>query len=238
MRQIVLDTETTGLYPNKGHRITEIGCVELINRRVTGNEFQCYINPERELEKISIEITGLTNEFLSDKPLFGDIVDDFIEFIADSEIIIHNAPFDLGFLRSEFDKLKLSFNELILSSCTIVDTLKLARAMHPGQKNSLDALVNRYQVGKLERVKHGALLDSQILAEVYLALTGGQCKLFESKDKANTNKSNFNNQNQGNSLFKTPVTPASREEVENHDSFLEFIQESNKIKALWKKIEE
>jgi len=176
MRQIVLDTETTGLEPSQGHRIIEIGCVELINRRMTENRYHQYINPEREIDDGAIEVHGITNEFLADKPVFGDVVEDFLRFIRGAELIIHNAPFDVGFINHE---LKLLDNQAqpVEACCSILDTLMMARNMHPGQKNSLDALCKRYEIDNSARDLHGALLDAEILAEVYLAMTGGQVRL-------------------------------------------------------------
>ena len=176
MRQIVLDTETTGLEPAQGHRIIEIGCVELINRRMTENRYHQYINPEREIDDGAIEVHGITNEFLADKPVFADVVEDFLRFIRGAELIIHNAPFDVGFINHE---LRLLDNQAqsVEAFCSILDTLMMARNMHPGQKNSLDALCKRYEIDNSARDLHGALLDAEILAEVYLAMTGGQVRL-------------------------------------------------------------
>lgn len=236
MRQIVLDTETTGLSPSSGHRITEIGCVELINRKATGNEFQCYINPERPLEKISIEITGLTDAFLADKPLFADVVDKFIDFVGrDAEFIIHNAPFDIGFLRAEFSRINRSFDDLILNTCTVLDTLKVARNTFPGQRNSLDALCSRFDITNFDRDKHGALLDSQILAEVYLLLTGGQCQLFDEKQPSTKAKAK-NSSKIANSI-NTIVVETSKNEEAEHKEFLAFVEESNQLKALWNSLD-
>lgn len=175
-RQIVLDTETTGINPKDGHRIIEIGCVELIDRKLTGNTYHVYINPMREIEQEAIEVHGITNEQLADKPLFKDIAQDFIDFIKGSELIIHNAPFDVGFMDHEF---ALTGQNLpnTHSICKVLDTLVMARRMRPGQKNNLDALCRFYNVDNSRRTYHGALLDSEILAEVYLYMTGGQTSL-------------------------------------------------------------
>lgn len=185
MRQIVLDTETTGLEPSQGHRIIEIGCVEISNRRITHNRFHQYIKPEREIDEGAIEVHGITNEFLDDKPLFRDVAGDFLAFVEGAELIIHNAPFDVGFINHE---LKLSGASLkrIEDSCSILDTLSMARQMHPGQKNNLDALCKRYEIDNSSRSLHGALLDAEILADVYLAMTGGQVHL--SLDGVDENK--------------------------------------------------
>ena len=176
MRQIVLDTETTGLEPRLGHRIIEIGCVEVIDRRITGNSYHQYINPEREIDEGAVEVHGITTAFLADKPLFTDIVDDFLNFIRGAELVIHNAPFDVGFIDHELNQLNQQQNN-VANICTVLDTLVLARRMHPGQKNNLDALCKRYDIDNSQRDLHGALLDAEILAETYLAMTGGQTML-------------------------------------------------------------
>ncbi len=175
MRQIVLDTETTGLEHAQGHRLIEVGCVELINRKLTGRHFHRYINPEREIDAGAIEVHGITNEMLADKPVFAHIVEELLEFVRDAELIIHNAPFDIGFLNCE---LALQGHpDRIDRICSVVDTLVMARQRHPGQKNNLDALCQRYGVDNSQRELHGALLDAEILADVYLAMTGGQTAL-------------------------------------------------------------
>jgi DNA polymerase-3 subunit epsilon len=174
-RQLVLDTETTGLEPSQGHRIIEIGVVEMIDRRLTGNNFHIYLQPDREIDAGAIEVHGITNEFLADKPRFEDIAEELAEYLRGAEVIIHNAPFDVGFIDAEYQRLE---NGLTMGSlCEVIDTLVMAREMHPGQRNSLDALCGRYDVDNKHRTKHGALLDSEILADVYLAMTGGQKSL-------------------------------------------------------------
>lgn len=175
MRQIVLDTETTGIDPSEGHRIIEIGCVELMERQTTGRHYHVYINPEREVEAEAITVHGITNEFLTDKPKFSDIADEFFDFIKGAELVIHNAAFDIGFMDSEFARLKPV--RKTADHCGVVDSLAIARKKHPGQKNNLDALCKRYGVDNSSRDLHGALLDAEILAEVYLLLTGGQTAL-------------------------------------------------------------
>ena len=177
MRQIVLDTETTGLEPSQGHRIIEIGCVELINRRLTGNNLHIYINPQREIDAGALEVHGISNEFLIDKPRFADVFEDFMTFVRGAELVIHNAPFDMGFLNNEI-KLLNGGTGALESHCTVLDTLGLARKMHPGQKNNLNALCKRYEVNNAHRELHGALLDAEILADVYLLMTGGQTDLL------------------------------------------------------------
>ncbi|WP_339896893.1 DNA polymerase III subunit epsilon [uncultured Gilvimarinus sp.] len=176
-RQIVLDTETTGLETSQGHRIIEIGCVEVINRKLTGKHYHQYINPEREVDAGAMEVHGITNEMLADKPVFAQIRDDFMSFIAGAELVIHNAPFDIGFIDAELRRMDSRHNTVALTN-SIVDTLILARGKHPGQKNNLDALCKRYGVDNSQRELHGALLDAEILADVYLLMTGGQTALM------------------------------------------------------------
>lgn len=173
MRQIILDTETTGLEPRQGHRIVEIGCVEMVNRRRTGQDFHQYLNPGREIDDGAFDVHGISNEFLADKPSFADIAQELIDFIRDSELIIHNAPFDIGFINAELRALGKNWGQ-IEDYCAITDTLIMAREKHPGQKNSLDALCARYEINNSQRELHGALLDARILLDVYLAMTGGQ----------------------------------------------------------------
>ena len=172
-RQIVLDTETTGLEPSENHRIIEIGCVELIDRRMTGRHYHQYINPEREIDQGAVNVHGITTDFLTDKPTFSSISHEFLEFISGAELIIHNAPFDVGFIDHELAKLKGKITSVI-NICDVVDTLVMARQRHPGQRNNLDALCKRYFVDNSQRELHGALLDAEILADVYLLMTGGQ----------------------------------------------------------------
>lgn len=176
MRQIFLDTETTGLYPDQGHRIIEIAGVETINRRPTGNHYHKYINPEREIDAGAQDVHGITLEFLQDKPLFKDLADDFLAFIQGAELVIHNAPFDIGFLNSELGKLGLPPVTAVCGS--VVDTLKMAKDARPGQRNNLDALCRHFQIDNSRRTLHGALLDAELLAEVYMALTRGQDSLM------------------------------------------------------------
>lgn len=175
-RQLVLDTETTGLAPEEGHRLVEIGCIEIRNRRVSEQRFHCYLNPERDLDLGAMEVHGLTREKLRECPRFQDVALEFIEFIRGAEIIIHNAPFDVGFINHELRRIGAAWGQLE-DYCTVLDTLKLARELHPGQRNSLDALCKRYEIDNAHRTLHGALLDAELLAEVYLALTGGQAAL-------------------------------------------------------------
>ena len=180
MRQIVLDTETTGLEPEQGHRVIEIGCVELRGRRLTGKDFHHYLNPDREIDAGAIEVHGITNEMLANKPRFANLVDDLIEYLRGAELLIHNAAFDVGFLDKELEW--AGRPERIADLCTVTDTLALARDMYPGQRNSLDALCKRLDVDNSSRDLHGALLDAQILADVYLMMTGGQGDLMLADD--------------------------------------------------------
>ncbi|MCB1560322.1 MAG: DNA polymerase III subunit epsilon [Xanthomonadales bacterium] len=173
MRQVVLDTETTGLDVRRGHRVIEIGCVELIERRPTGRHFHCYLNPERDIEAGAQQVHGLSTEFLSDKPLFAELADDFIDFIRDAELVIHNADFDVGFLDAELDRMGPSHGR-VADHAAVCDSLAMARERFPGQRNSLDALCRRFEIDNSHRELHGALLDAQLLAEVFLALTAGQ----------------------------------------------------------------
>ena len=234
MRQIILDTETTGLEPTRGHRIIEIGCVELVNRRLTGNHFHVYINPRREVDDGAIEVHGITNEFLADKPFFEDIVDEFVEYVKGSELVIHNAPFDVGFLNHEFGQLAKTPG-VISDFCTVLDTLVLARQMHPGQKNSLDALCKRYYIDNSQRDLHGALLDSEILAEVYLAMTGGQTDLTLTQKHdyltAKRDEDGIRRLPENRQPFK--VLGASEKELDAHAAYLEKMKETCGDKLIW-----
>lgn len=176
MRQVVLDTETTGLETRQGHRIIEIGALELIDRQVTGRQFHTYINPERDIEQGALEVHGITEEFLRDKPVFSEVADDLMAFADGAELVIHNAAFDVGFIDNELSLSGHQFTS-ITEVATVLDTLELARDLHPGQRNNLDALCKRYEVDNSSRTLHGALLDAEILADVYLAMTGGQVDL-------------------------------------------------------------
>jgi DNA polymerase-3 subunit epsilon len=176
MRQIVLDTETTGLETSQDHRIIEIGCVEIVSRKLTGRHYHQYINPQRPVDEGAMEVHGISDEFLADKPLFADIIDEFLAFIGDADLVIHNAPFDVGFINHELAKLPAQ-SQGVDDLCKIIDTLAIAKQKHPGQKNNLDALCKRYAVNNSQREFHGALLDAEILADVYLLMTGGQVNL-------------------------------------------------------------
>ena len=187
MRQVVLDTETTGLEPQGGHRIIEIGCVEISHRRLTGRHYQQFLDPKREVDEGASEVHGLTSKDLAGRPEFVGVVDDFMEFVNGAELIIHNAPFDLGFINMELERIDSKWGA-IENYCSVLDTLNHARKLHPGQRNSLDALCKRYDVVNSHRELHGALLDAELLAEVYLAMTGGQESLdLESSEQARQN---------------------------------------------------
>ena len=188
-RIVVLDTETTGLNPQEGHRIIEIGCVEMVKRRLTGKRFHVYINPDRIIDEGAIAVHGITNQFLNDKPHFEQIVEDFIAFIKGAELVIHNAPFDVGFINHEFSRLK-NQAETVAGLCEVFDTLRYARKKHPGQRNSLDALCKRYGIDNSHRDLHGALLDAEILADVFLLMTGGQSSLLDETQSGIAGSSN------------------------------------------------
>ncbi|MCG3143726.1 MAG: DNA polymerase III subunit epsilon [Gammaproteobacteria bacterium] len=177
MRQVVLDTETTGLEPAEGHRVIEIGCVEMVNRRRTTRTYHCYLNPDREIDDGAVAVHGITREQLASSPRFGEVAQEFIDFLRDAEVIIHNAPFDVGFLNAELARLGAAWGTLT-DHCQITDTLAMAREQHPGQRNNLDALCKRYNVDNSGRTLHGALLDAEILSDVYLRMTGGQATLL------------------------------------------------------------
>lgn len=231
MRQLVLDTETTGLDPKQGHRIIEIGCVELIDRRLTGQYFHQYLQPDRIIDTGAIEVHGITNEFLLDKPRFADVAHELLRFIEGAELIIHNAPFDLGFLNHELHL--LGHNALIQDLCRIEDTLVLARRMHPGKRNSLDALCERYQVDNSKRDKHGALLDSEILADLYLIMTGGQNEL--SLDQAYYGFAGQGKHATVQQGIAQLVLQPKDDELQLHQDYLAFIQEQSKQNCLWLK---
>ena len=227
-RQVVLDTETTGIDPKQGHRIIEIGCVEMIGRKLTGNHFHVYINPEREIEQEAINVHGITNDFLRDKPVFAQIANDFFEFIRGAELVIHNAAFDVGFINHEFDLLQQQSFAPVESYCTVLDTLAMARKKHPGQKNNLDALCKRYFIDNTARILHGALLDAEILAEVYLAMTGGQTTLGlgHSSDDAEQNNNDDGSvvHRFGENKPVLSVVAATADELALHEERLALIQ--------------
>ncbi|WP_422444870.1 MULTISPECIES: DNA polymerase III subunit epsilon [unclassified Endozoicomonas] len=228
MRQIILDTETTGIDPKQGHRVIEIGCVEMIDRKLTGNHYHAYINPQRVVEQEAIEVHGITNEFLADKPVFSAIADEFLEFIRGAELVIHNAAFDVGFINHEFSLLRRGFPN-VEGCCGVLDTLALARKKHPGQKNNLDALCKRYFIDNSSRTLHGALLDSEILAEVYLAMTGGQTALSlgSSEDGAGDSEEGSIIRRLAAGRPALRVISVSDTELQNHQNKLEQIQKQS-----------
>ncbi len=235
MRQIILDTETTGIDPKSGHRIIEIGCVEMINRRLTGNNYHQYIQPEREVPQEAIEVHGITNEFLADKPVFSAVANDFMAFIKGAELIIHNAPFDIGFINHEFKLLDPGFGN-ILDCCSVIDTLEMARKKHPGQKNNLDALCKRYFIDNSKRELHGALLDSEILADVYLAMTGGQSKLSldsHNDDGAESNVSSIRRLEDSRPRLR--VVRAAEDELKAHEESLSRLDKKSGGNVVWLK---
>jgi DNA polymerase-3 subunit epsilon len=227
MRRIVLDTETTGLEPSEGHRIIELACLELHGRRPSGRHFHRYVNPERAIDFAASEVHGLTLEDLADKPRFADIADEFLEFVEGSELLIHNAAFDVGFLNSELERLGRPRLETV---CTVSDTLELAREMHPGKRNSLDALCERYEIDHSKRTLHGALLDAQLLADVWLAMTRGQETLDIMMDSADAPAV---------SLAASPIhaklaiVAPSGEELAAHAAMCERIEKESKGRCLW-----
>lgn len=235
MRHIVLDTETTGLEPASGHRIIEIGAIEMINRRRTDREFHQYLNPEREIEDGAYDVHGLSMEFLSGKPLFRDIVRDFLDFIRDGELIIHNAPFDVAFLNAELQRLGPEWGR-IEDYCEVIDTLKLARELHPGQKNSLDALCARYKVDNSSRDLHGALLDAGILLDVYLAMTGGQASLSLGGSSTKNDNARKIEQRIDTDRPELRIIEPSPEELRLHEQRLQDIDRESEGKCLWKKL--
>ena len=238
MRQIVLDTETTGLEVSQGHRIIEIGCVELDNRRLTGNHYHQYINPERDIDQGAMEVHGITDEFVADKPIFARVADDFLEFIQGAELIIHNAPFDVGFLNAELQRLERKMPR-VEECCRVIDSLVMARGKHPGQRNNLDALCQRYGVDNSQRDLHGALLDAEILADVYLAMTGGQTTFALSDSDADRDSGARG----GERIMRLspdraplPVLEPSAEELAAHEAQLQAIAASSGGKVLWREL--
>ena len=244
MRQIVLDTETTGLSTSQGHRIIEIGCIEMVNRRLTGREFHRFLNPDRDIDEGAEAVHGISREQLETEPRFPEVVDEFIEFVKDAELVIHNADFDVGFLDHELRRMKHQ-RPKITDHCTVLDTLTLAREIHPGQRNSLDALCKRYEVDASKRDVHGALIDSELLARVYLAMTGGQSSLLLDEDAeaavggasgpANVGGASVGAASAANSRFgpegpptsyKLAVIEATPDEAAAHEAMLEKIRKS------------
>jgi DNA polymerase III subunit epsilon len=231
VRQIVVDTETTGLDPALGHRIIEIAAVEIVDRRLTGNRFHRYVNPERDSEEAALQVHGLTREFLSDKPKFKDVVQDFLEFVCGAELVIHNAGFDIAFIDWELSLLDM---QPVASHCaSVVDTLRIAREMHPGKRNALDSLCDRYQVDNSARKLHGALLDAHLLAEVYLAMTRGQESLLIDEEMLEITIAPVHAGRRARSML---VLLASPEELEAHEHALMEIGKANGGPPLWQRL--
>ncbi len=223
-RQIVLDTETTGLDYKTGDRIIEIGCVELVDRRLTGSMLHFYLNPDRIVEEDALKVHGITNEFLQNKPRFFDKVDELMEFVTGAELIIHNAEFDVGFINAELSLLRRNVYGTIQEHCEVIDTLALARQMHPGQRNSLDALCKRYQINNSHRKLHGALLDAEILAHLYLAMTGGQKVLFaEDQVENKVEESQQFTSPRVAKVYELRLVAANADELALHEAYLQKI---------------
>lgn len=239
MRQVVLDTETTGLEVVSGHRIIEIGAVELINRRLTGRTFHRYINPDRDIDDGAKEVHGITEAFLVDKPRFADIWPELDAFLTDSELVIHNAPFDVGFLNAEIARLPEGSDTKIRrveDFCEITDSLSLARRKHPGQKNNLDALCRRYMVDNSQRDLHGALLDAEILADVFLLMTGGQAQMFSAASDQQTQETSlFTESSAPINATQLQVIRARPEEVAAHQEMLDLLDQHSDGKTLWQR---
>lgn len=234
MRQVVLDTETTGLEVSKGHRVIEIGCVELINRRRTNETFHQYIQPDRDIDEAAEEVHGISIQMLADKPRFADVAEAFIEFVSGAELIIHNAEFDVGFLDNEFRCAGLESTN-VASVCEVIDTLLMAREIHPGQRNSLDALCKRYSVDNSGRDYHGALLDAHLLADVYLAMTGGQGALSLERDAAGPVRQQGTVKAFDRDGLELVELKATREELEAHERQLDLIGREAEQGVIWRK---
>ena len=233
MRQVVLDTETTGLEAELGHRILEIGCVEMIGRKITRRHFHHYINPQRDIDEGALEVHGISSDFLADKPVFRDIWDSFLDFVKGSELIIHNAAFDIGFINEEMRLISPSLG-VITDHCSVVDSLALARNKHPGQKNNLDALCKRYAIDNSQRELHGALLDAEILADVYLLMTGGQGSLGLGEESAGSGSRKMKEREVHAPL---KVIRATSDELIEHTRKLDQLEESSENGCLWKQLE-
>lgn len=233
MRQVVLDTETTGLEPSQGHRIIEIGAVEVIGRKLTGRMYHQYLQPDREIDEGALEVHGITQEFLADKPRFANAAQEFFDFIKGAELIIHNAPFDVGFINHEFQLLGSQWGR-VEDHCKILDTLVMARDLHPGQKNNLDALCKRYEINNSHRELHGALLDSEILADVYLAMTGGQVSLSLNGSSAKqSDKSISSAKILDSNRLPLKIKKASSEELALHEERLKAIDKASDGNCVW-----
>ena len=232
-RYVVLDTETTGMPVTEGHRIIEIGCVEVIERRLTGRHYHVYIQPDREVDEGAIAVHGITDAFLKDKPRFRDIADDFYRFIEGAELVIHNEPFDVGFIENEFALLGQSERADISQYCTVLDTLVMARERHPGQRNTLDALCTRYHVDNSRRELHGALLDAEILADVFLHMTGGQSSLSLSGEGDGFGSGAGAIRRLADGRTPAPVLAATAAELEAHQRFLQDLAKASGKELNW-----
>lgn len=244
-RRVVLDTETTGMPVTDGHRVIEIGCVELIGRRLTGRHFHVYLQPDRESDEGAIAVHGITNEFLADKPRFKEVADEFFEFIRGAQLIIHNAAFDVGFINNEFTLIGQHDRADITEHCSILDTLAMARERHPGQRNSLDALCKRYGVDNSNRELHGALLDAEILADVFLNMTGGQTSLSLAGNASDGNGTGEGSGNQASAIRRLTdrqvparILQATAAELAEHQVRLQAIAKSAGAPALWTQLDE
>ncbi len=237
MRRIVLDTETTGLDSAGGHRIIEIGGVELIDRTFSGTNYHRYLNPQREIDEAATEIHGMRWADLKDKPLFSDLAEEFLRYVEGAELVIHNAPFDVGFLNAEFKRAGFSDN-VLTDACEVLDTLALARSLHPGQRNSLDALCKRYDIDNSTRTLHGALLDAEILADVYLAMTGGQTSLLpdslEAGAEAQTDAGEFAEAGNRVAAFPIVAVTVSPDEASEHELWLDFLEKESGEACVWR----
>lgn len=233
MRQIVLDTETTGLEADKGHRIIEIGCVELVNRRLTGQKFHRYLNPDRDIDKGAMEVHGITRERLAKEPRFAEVHEELADFVRGAELVIHNAAFDVAFLDAELGRLPGEARK-IGHWCTVLDTLALARRMHPGQRNSLDALCKRYAVDNSHRDFHGALLDARILADVYLAMTGGQAMLVLGAEPESVTNGSRQRRASARGDTRVPVVAADASEIEAHERVLRALDKASQGRTVWR----
>ena len=232
MRQIILDTETTGLETQQDHRIIEIGCVEMVDRRLTGNNFHQYLQPDRKIDAGAISVHGITNEFLEDKPRFADIVEDLISYLRGAELVIHNAPFDVGFLNHELKRLGQQ-KPLIEEISSVVDTLVMARKKHPGKRNSLDALCDRYAIDNSRRDKHGALLDAEILSEVYLVMTGGQENLL--LDGEDSDATDRNHRRRVKIEGELVLMSVDTDDLQAHEEYLNRLQQQTDGHCVWLK---
>ncbi|MGR3985019.1 MAG: DNA polymerase III subunit epsilon [Gammaproteobacteria bacterium] len=236
MRRVVVDTETTGLDFSQGHRIIEIACVELLGRRMSGETFHHYINPQRDIDEAAFEIHGITAQTLKSQPLFAAIAEELLAFIQGAELIIHNAPFDVAFLNGEFERAGRG-GGVVEAHCEIIDTLVMARHKHPGQRNSLDVLCKRYSVDNTQRTLHGALLDAEILADVYLAMTGGQATLLGDAEKLPGYEAGKPGETESREIAATPRIRACDEEAAQHDKWLQRLEEQSGGEALWRRFD-